>query len=613
MNNKWLKNSSFLKGKFAEFYEKAVSQDFGYKNLRITDIAEGNLLLESEQCRCFLHSTYSIEREMQELLQDGDDPEQILIIFGLGMGHCLDYIEEKRFKYKQVLVLEPFNNVFRELLKTRDLEKLLRKRNVSLSIFRDAREVMPQIMGQIMTSKKVKFVFHLSYRTVFAEIYQEISRIFSEEKIAFLANRATINYFLTEWTENQIKSIAKKQSGAALLYNKFKNVPAVIVAAGPSLEKHIDRLGEIQDRALIIAAGTGAWICSQKGIRTHMAMGMDSQKAEADLFQNSTFDILVGSYRLHPEVDRVVNKRILRTMLSNDFIAQYLHNYFDLPVETISDFASVASSAVHYAAKLGCSPIILVGQDLCYYDDRLHAYEEKGSLSPALKNQIQEQRDITRDINGELVYTHPGFLVIRRDMELLNLNYRDTNVIINASEAGLGIPGVENCTFKEAIDRYITPRDNDVGTLLEKNLGQSGAEDKYQSLDINAFYLHLLDEVERLEKINTEKLRLLEELQRLLEKGYKSNRLHSKLYFIQEKSGQMQESDFYVKVVMPILKSFYVYFQAGVFYNFSGEPDDPEAWLFYEGNVYELTSRYLAIIKEMVIRELQELSGRQPE
>ena len=75
----------------------------------------------------------------------------------------------------------------------------------------------------------------------------------------------------------------------------------------------------------------------------------------------------------------------------------------------------------------------------------------------------------------------------------------------------------------------------------------------------------------------------------------------------------MQKSDFYVKVVMPILKNFYVYFQAGVFYNFSGEPDDPEAWLFYEGNVYELTSRYLAIIKEMVIRELQELSGRQPE
>ncbi len=603
--NVWIKNSKLLKRYFPDFYTKAISLDYACNDLQITGLNDGNLFLQSSTCNCFLHSTYNIDREMRELFREATDSEQILIIFGLGMGYCLDYIQKQRIRYRRVLILEPFNNIFREMLKIRDLELLLKKRNVSLSIFNDPREIMPQIMGQIMTSRKVKFIYHMSYRSLYGEVYQEISRIFSEEKLSFMASTSTINYFLNEWTENQLISIAKKQPAADVLNNRFKNIPAVIISAGPSLEKRIDELKEIQDKALIIAPGTGARVCKQKGIKAHVAIAMDSQKAEANIFRDSDIDLLVGSYRLHPEVDKVFPNRLLRMAISNDYIAQYYHHWINYPADIISDHASVSSSAVDFAVKLGCNPIILVGQDLCYYDHKVHAGEEKDSLPESTRKALQE----AVDINGEKVYTEPGFFAIRRDMELLNLKYRDTHTIINSTQAGLGMPGIENRDFRDVIDRYIILTDTDVRKIIEETINEKGYENVYADVDINAFYRHVLEEIDKLENINEDKRDQLSQLHQLLETDAKDSRLKSNMRSIEETNQQLQENYFYQNVVLPMLKQFLIYYQVGIFYNFDGNIEDPEAWFYYETNLYNLSSRYLKIIKNITERELRGNKG----
>jgi len=600
----WIKNAQLLKKYFPDFYEKAVAADYARGDVQISEI-NGNLLLQSPSCRCFLHSSYNVEREMEELFRAADDPEQILIIFGLGMGHCLDYIQKRHIRYRKVLIMEPFNNIFREMLKRRDLELLLKKRDVSFTIFNDVRQIMPQIMGQVMTSRKVRFIYHISYRSLYSDVYQEMSRVFSDEKLAFMASTNTINYFLNEWTENQLISIAKKQPNAAVLNNKFENIPAVIVAAGPSLEKRIDELREIQDKALIIAPGTGARICGQKGVKAHIAIAMDSQRAEADIFKDSSIEVLVGSYRLHPEVDRVFSNRLLRMSISNDFIAQYYHHYLDLPVDIISDYASVSSTAVDFAVKLGCDPIILVGQDLCYYDNKVHAGEEKDSLPAFIRKTMQE----AIDIKGEKVYTVPGFLAVRRDMELLNLKYRNTHTIINSTQAGLGMPGIENRDFRDVIDRYIASAAYNVEKIIAETIDQEGKKDIYGEADISAFYRHVLEEIDKLENINEDKRRQLSQLQQLLATGAKDSQVHSSMHAMQEINRRLQENYFYQRAVMPMLKHFLIFYQVGIFYNFDGDIEDPEAGLFYETNSYNLSQRYLKIIKNITERELRGDSG----
>lgn len=603
--NMWIKNSKLLKAYFPDFYKRAVSADYVCNDLQIFGLNDGNLFLQSPSSRCYLHSSYSVDREMKELFRDTNDPEQILIIFGLGMGYCLEYIQKQDIRYRKVLILEPFNNIFREMLKIRDFGHLLRKRDVSITIFNDVQKIMPQIMGQVMSSKKVKFLYHLSYRSIFKEIYQEISKLFMNEKRAFISNTATMDRFLNEWTENQLISLAKNQASASCLHGKFKNIPAIIISAGPSLEKRIDEIKEIQDRALIIAPGTGARICHQKGINAHIATATDSQKHEASFFRNSSIKVLVGSYRLHPEVDRVFPHNFLRINLHNDLIAHYFHRYFSLPFDVINDQASVSSVAVELAIKLGCNPIILVGQDLCFYDNKEHAGEEKDSLNQVLRGQIQE----AMDINGELVHTYPSFLVIRRDMELINLKYGGMPAIINATEAGLGIPGVENQKFRDVINHYIRPRENDVRQIIDDVLSNPGNLDCYEDIDINVFYQHVCSEIKRLEEHNTDKLSKLEDLQLLIDKNVKYRDTAAVIEGIKIINSQLQNIDFYPQVVMPMLNQFLTYYKAGMQYNYSEKPDDPAAYLYYESNVYALTSRYLKIIKGIIEQQLNHGPG----
>jgi len=603
--NMWIENSKLLKTYFPDFYKKAVSPDYACNDLQISEINNGNILLQSSSCRCYLHSSYNVNREMEELFQDSDDPEQILIIFGLGMGYCLEYIQKQHIRYRKVLILEPFNNIFREMLKIRDFGPLLRKRDVSITIFNDAKKVMPQIMGQVMTSKKVKFLYHLSYRSAFKEIYQEISKLFMDEKRAFISNTATMDRFLNEWTENQLISLAKKQASASCLHGKFENIPAVIISAGPSLEKRIDEIKEIQDRALIIAPGTGARICNQKGIKAHIATATDSQKHEASLFKDSVIKVLVGSYRLHPEVDRVFPNHFLKMNLHNDFIAHYFHRYFNLPFDIINDQASVSSVAVELAAKLGCNPIILVGQDLCFYDNKLHAGDAQNSLHQILNGQIQE----ATDINGEKVHTFSSYLIIQRDMELINLKYNGRPTIINATEAGLGIPGVENQRFRDVINRYISPRENDLQQIIDDILSNPGNLDCYKDIDINVFYQHICSEIRRLEEHNYDKLLKLEDLQLLIDKNSKYRDTADVIEEIKKTNSKLQTIDFYQQVVMPMLNQFLAYYKAGMQYNYSEKPDDYAAYLYYESNVYALTSRYIKIIKGVIEQQLNHGPG----
>ncbi|PKM77598.1 MAG: hypothetical protein CVU90_07040 [Firmicutes bacterium HGW-Firmicutes-15] len=599
--NHWPRNISMMKTHFTGFYEKGTSKEFTYNDLQIVDNGNENLILQSSQGCIFLHSSFSIEREMQELFKGIDDPEQVLIIFGLGMGHCLDYIQKHKIKYRQILILEPYNNIFQEMLKRRNLESLLKKRDVSLTLFNDARQIQSQIMGQVMSSRKVRFLSHLSYRSVFSDVYQEISRIFRDEKRSFLSSRTTVDYFLHDWTENQLISIARKQPSAAVFNDRFKNIPAIIVSAGPSLEKRVDELKEIQDKALIIAPGTGAKVCNRRGIKAHMIVAMDSLKIEANIFKDNKIDILIGSYRLHPEVDKVFSHRFLRMMVTNEVIAQYFHHYFGLPAEVLNDHASVSSTAIDYAVKLGCNPIILVGQDLCFYDNKVHADEQKDSLSAITKRQLQT----LVDINGETVQTTPTFLAIRRDMEIINLQYQNTCTIINATEAGLGIPGVENRKFRDVIDQYINPREDDMGMIIEETLNNSTDLDAYTELDIDSFYEHILTEIEKLEIINEEKLIELQELHKGIQRGLKESRLRGYVEAIKEKNRQFEESAFYKKVVAQMLNHFLIYYKAGTLYSFGGQSTTSEAEFYYESNVYDMTSRYLKMVKGITERELK--------
>ncbi|MGD0622017.1 MAG: 6-hydroxymethylpterin diphosphokinase MptE-like protein [Thermacetogeniaceae bacterium] len=594
------KNLDFFKRKAPDFFDKLITDEFRHPQLQVLDELQGSIKLQLGDRCCFLHSVYDKEREMQNLFGQANDDEQTLIIFGLGMGYCVDYLVEHHVKYREVHIIEPFDNVFKVMLAQRDLSALLSLDHLSLHLIREPQEMYGLIWNQLQLNTTIKLLYHLSYRSIFTEFYDEVERLFANRTNIIMSTIATTDQSLYIWTSHQLKSVKEHGPQADILYNKYHEIPAIIVSAGPSLERHLDLLKEIGDRALIVAPGTGARILDQRGIKAHLAMAMDAWEPEADIFEGYQGTCpLVGSFRLHPRISQEFPNRILWFATSNDRLAQYYyHRFQNKSMAVIDDNPSVSICAIDYAFKLGCNPIILIGQDLCYYDHKVHAGEEAGSL--ASYNGAPHHM---LDINGLPVITDNAFLSMRHSLELQNQKYGGRVQIINATEAGLGIPGIENLSFREAIARYINPQGCDVAKIIEEAQDVT-THDNAGEHDFVGFYDHLLDQIDFIERKNRDKWALLRKLDKLQKRQLKISRLNEQMIPINDINTELECNNFYKEVIMSGLSSIVQHRLVAVQCKFGPKEKSPEAFKIFETFLLDVTARYLTFIKNMVNEEI---------
>ena len=330
----------------------------------------------------------------------------------------------------------------------------------------------------------------------------------------------------------------------------------MIVSAGPSLERHFDLLNEIGNQALIIAPGTGARILDQRGIRAHLVMAVDSSEAEADIFKSYRGACpLVGSFRLHPRIDEEFPNPILRLATSSDRLAQYYYRHFQNEnFAMIDDHPSVSNCAIDYAFKLGCNPIILIGQDLCYYENKLHADEEAVNL-PGSRTKISK----LLDINGLPVVTNNAFLAMRYELETQTQQYKGQVQLINATEAGLGVPGIANRRFRDVIDHYIVSQRSDVAEMVAAIISRTASNNAGNNDHISGFYEHLLDQIDFIERKNRDKGVLLRKLNKLQKRDLKLSRLIEHMTIINEINSELEKNNFYQEVIRAGLNAIIQY------------------------------------------------------
>jgi len=75
---------------------------------------------------------------------------------------------------------------------------------------------------------------------------------------------------------------------ASGLSGRFKNIPAVICGAGPSLHAHLPFLKEWEDKALILAGGSTITALSNHGFTPHLGIAFDPNREEFDRLKNAS-------------------------------------------------------------------------------------------------------------------------------------------------------------------------------------------------------------------------------------------------------------------------------------------------------------------------------------
>jgi hypothetical protein len=277
---------------------------------------------------------------------------------------------------------------------------------------------------------------------------------------------------LVAWTESP-------ESGAII--DRLEGETAILVAAGPSLEKNGHLLAEVRDRALVIAVDTALRRLDRLGIVPDIVVGIDTNEVNAwdvnDVGAAALQSLLAADPVAHPKLVRAFRgpKLFLRTincvlddeggLLPDPLpIDLFLERIAGAPFSVSwQSGGSVSTNALFLAFILGIRRVIMIGQDLAFTGDRLHARgvaHEDAWITALDRFRSREgmERRARRDSfevpawGGGLVRTSPVLreylLWIERSIER---GFARSMEIIDATEGGAAKRGTRRIAFQEAL------------------------------------------------------------------------------------------------------------------------------------------------------------------
>ena len=414
----------------------------------------------------YLNSRYSDEEFAKNWAKqfEGDNYKTVYIIFGLSNFRCVKELIKNVGKESAILLYEPDKNIFMKAIEKIDITDVIKNDEVVLCINGINDEVFGEFVAIVMNNyalmRLTKYCCMPNYDKLYPEIWRDVIRNITERYESVILSRNTEILMASEFIRNKVstcRDIIREYSIVQLrkeLYKikNIKNIPAIIVSAGPSLDKNINELKQAKGKAFILVVDTALKALLKRDIIPDLIITIDSHKPPV-LFMHPRFkDIPMvvcdcSNYELY-----LFHKGKRFYFSETDSYISYIYEKGTgeklYPTET---GGSVANNAFSLANILGFKNIILVGQDLAYTDKKKHTTDAYGNSDDNLLKDNKKYFEVD-DVYGNKVYTESNMNLYRKWFESQIVRYTDLNVI-DATEGGAKIEGSEIMTLKEAIER----------------------------------------------------------------------------------------------------------------------------------------------------------------
>ena len=181
------------------------------------------------------------------------------------------------------------------------------------------------------------------------------------------------------------------------LRDVFKNVPGIVIGAGPSLDKQLGLLSEHAREYPLFCTDRAFKKIHSAGIVPHFTVIADWQDVVADFFTGlpTKETILLSSIKASPKVLQLPWKRVLffLVMDSDKNFEQAEVNMTENRVMGIPGSIICGNTSYLLARWAGCNPITFIGCDMCM----------------AEPNPGEMNYEAT-DINGNRIFSLPGYL-----------------------------------------------------------------------------------------------------------------------------------------------------------------------------------------------------------
>lgn len=424
-----------------------------------------------------IHSAYEPDREAERAVEGFSAGRATMIaVSGIGLGYHLDSLR-RRFPGRPVIAVEHDPEVAELARKTcpRHLE--------GVTVVFSGADLSAVFEAVDMAGfRGIAHYIHRPSYQLNRDFYDAVFRDMNQYATSKISDLLTRFEFEERWVENILGNAARLFDSTRVrdLFGAFAGCPGVIISAGPSLRGNIRFLADMRDRALMVAVDTAVPVLRKRGIVPHLVMTLDAQKYSIKHFMGlrESAAALVADLVCYPPVMRSYRgPRIVSTTskyytsaggeLKREMtpLMEWVEGLAG-PVGDIQSGGSVATSAFDLLLNLGCSPIILVGQDLAYTGREIHCsgthhndewlprYTRFYNLDTINQNVVRR-----RKIKYVPAYGGAGTVISDFVFDLYRGWFEDSAgkvkvPVINATGGGARIANTEECPLSSLAERY---------------------------------------------------------------------------------------------------------------------------------------------------------------
>lgn len=406
----------------------------------------------------YLHSLYDPVHESAQIIQkECQDPEiNVVVLIGFGLGYTAEELCRRCNADTRIIIVEPRTDILATALSSRPFDSVITDPRLKFITDTNSSKAAAKTNSELGLDKLKRW--KIIATPAMSRLHQDFLKSYIDHLGACINQR--VASFSTSFNSSELflkhtvanLDIVAKSPGVTQFKDCWKNRPAVIVAAGPSLNKQIPTLQQFKDRLLIIAVDKTWPILKAAGIEPHVVVAIDPRRpcSWGDEPPENVWFLSAAS--CNPEVvHSIKNKHIVS-------FGNPLHEKIFKPMigdrGVLHTGGSVATNAFSFGRLMGASPLIMIGQDLAYTGGASHA---SGYLWPKT---LDEAKNLKGDGFREIEGYYGDRVHVDRQLDSYRKWYEDFmrayphEKVINATEGGAKINGTLQIPFTEACARY---------------------------------------------------------------------------------------------------------------------------------------------------------------
>ncbi len=333
-----------------------------------------------------LCSRHDPVREAERIVSRRDPQARAVLFLGFGMGYQVEaYLKATRDI--PLIVVERDPNLLREVFRARDLAGLEQSDRVFFFAGEDPEQLTPFFRERQIS--RFDIVPHATLAPLYGEYYGEVRAVVNRWLDRREINMNTLNRFGRLWVRNLAANLPLLERGQALsrLSGRFSPYPALLVAAGPSLEDLLPHLPDLARRMVVIAVDTSYGNLLKHGVKADFLIVTDPQywnTRHLD-FCDMEGTLVVSDTSVHPRTLRNHRGPLYLSRSPFPLAAPLETGLLDI---SLKSGGSVATAAWDLALLLGCPRVYCAGLDLGFPGKQTHC---RGSFFEERVNYLSDR------------------------------------------------------------------------------------------------------------------------------------------------------------------------------------------------------------------------------